>query len=280
MKTELAHVHYHAGPDNNQDHDHHHFDNPVYSTYRNSSSLSGTPLNNARLHNRIVKNINSDREKASAAASSCPRASSSFIEEDDISDTTSERGFGCAGNAFSYSSLHRKRCLEVDFGNPNIYTAVNDIKDNRELENVYEEIQKRVANKGLKNSVSTTATSSHNRLDFPQPTHELKDHYQPTSIVKSRHSMSQDFDRLAKDFEDRTINSSPVPGEDKVIDTHRKASEPNMSETDFCQEVMNTVKTLGVHSGGKHRESDSGVSSAQSTGTVPWGQEGDDSIVL
>ena len=61
-------------------------------------------------------------------------------------------GFGCSGNAFSYSSLHRKRCLEVDFGNPNIYTAVNDIKDNRELENVYEEIQKRVANKGLKNT--------------------------------------------------------------------------------------------------------------------------------
>ena len=61
-------------------------------------------------------------------------------------------GFGCAGNAFGYSSLHRKRCLEVDLRNPNIYTAVNDIKDNRDLENVYEEIQKRVANKGLKNS--------------------------------------------------------------------------------------------------------------------------------
>ena len=106
LKTELAHVHYHAGPDNHQgnrrkfhknfiensnsDHDHHHFDNPVYSTYRNTNSMSGTPLNNARLHNRIVKNINSDREKA--AASSCPRISSSFIEEDDISDTTSERG--------------------------------------------------------------------------------------------------------------------------------------------------------------------------------------------
>ena len=40
----------------------------------------------------------------------------------------------------------------MDYGNPNIYTAVNDIKDNRELENVYEEIQKRVAKKGLKNS--------------------------------------------------------------------------------------------------------------------------------
>ena len=40
----------------------------------------------------------------------------------------------------------------MDYGNPNIYTAVNDIKDNRELENVYEEIQKRVANRGLKTS--------------------------------------------------------------------------------------------------------------------------------
>lgn len=275
LKTELAHVHYHAGPDNHQDHDHHHFDNPVYSTYRNTNPMSGTPLNNARLHNRIVKNINSDREKA--AASSCPRISSSFIEEDDISDTTSERGFGCAGNAFSYSSLHRKRCLEVDFGNPNIYTAVNDIKDNRELENVYEEIQKRVANKGLKSSVSTNATS---KQDFPLPCQELKDHYQPTSIVKSRQSLSQDFERLSKEFEERTINSSTLSRDNKVIDTHRKASQPNINETEFCEEVMNTVKTLGLSSGVKHRESDSGVSSAQSTGTVPWGQEGDDSIVL
>jgi len=280
LKLELAHVHYRAGPDNNQDPDHHHFDNPVYSTYRNSTSLSGTPLNNARLHNRIVKNINSEREKASAAVVSSGRPPSSFIDEDDISDTTSERGFGCAGNAFSYSSLHRKRCLEVDYDNPNIYTAFHDIKDNRELENVYEEIQKRAANRGLKTSASTIATSSHNRLDFTNPSQELKDHYQTTSIGKSRHSVSQDFDRLTKDLNERTINSSPVPGEDKVIDNHRKASQPNMSETDFCQEVMNTVKTLSVHSGGKHRESDSGVSSAQSTGTVPWGQEGDDSIVL
>ena len=104
LKTELAHVHYHASPGNNQgafqekndafylilsesDPDHHHFDNPVYSTYRSSNSLTGTPLNNARLHNRIIKNINSDREKAQ-----CTRSSSTFIEEDDTSDTMSERG--------------------------------------------------------------------------------------------------------------------------------------------------------------------------------------------
>ena len=68
--------------------------------------------------------------------------------------------------------------------------------------------------------------------------------------------------------------------DNKVIDTHRKASQPNINETEFCEEVMNTVKTLGLSSGVKHCESDSGVSSAQSTGTVPWGQEGDDSIVL
>ena len=126
--------------------------------------------------------------------------------------------------------------------------------------------------------MSTTATS---KLDSTLPSRELKDHYQPTSIVKSRQSLSQDFERLSKELEDRTINSSTVSGDNKVIDTNHRASQPNISETEFCQEVLNTVKTLGVHSaGGKHRESDSGVSSAQSTGTVPWGHEGDDSIVL
>ena len=124
------------------------------------------------------------------------------------------------------------------------------------------------------------STNAKSKQDFPLPCQELKDHYQPTSIVKSRQSLSQDFERLSKEFEERTINSSTLSRDNKVIDTHRKASQPNINETEFCEEVMNTVKTLGLSSGVKHRESDSGVSSAQSTGTVPWGQEGDDSIVL
>ena len=125
--------------------------------------------------------------------------------------------------------------------------------------------------------MSTTATS---KLDFTLPCQELKDHYQTSSIVKSRQSLSQDFERLSKELEDRTVNSSTFSGDNKVIDTQRKTSQPNINETDFCQDVMNTVKTLGLNPGVKHGESDSGVSSAQSTGTVPWGQEGDDSIVL
>ena len=53
-------------------------------------------------------------------------------------------GVCCTGNAFSYSSLHRRKCLEADYGNPNIYSALEeDVKlDNRTLENVYDEINR------------------------------------------------------------------------------------------------------------------------------------------
>ena len=40
-------------------------------------------------------------------------------------------GFGCTPGAFSYSSLHHKKCQDPnisDFGNPNIYNSLDKIK--------------------------------------------------------------------------------------------------------------------------------------------------------
>ena len=75
-----------------------------------------------RLHNRLNnKNRQSERERNTAC--------SQYLDEDDLSDSTSERGFGCTGNGFSYSSLHRRKNAEADYGNPNIYTALDDPKE-------------------------------------------------------------------------------------------------------------------------------------------------------
>ena len=44
--------------------------------------------------------------------------------------TTTASGFGCTTGAFSYSSLHHKKCQDAssDYGNPNIYNALDNIK--------------------------------------------------------------------------------------------------------------------------------------------------------
>ena len=118
--------------------------------------------------------------------------------------------------------------------------------------------------------------SGQEKKDLLHSAREPKDPCQLTSVVMSR----QDIERVTQEFNERTTNSSQISLNESVSEDWRNNVEPRMSETVFCQEVLNTVKTLGVHTIEKPRESDSGVSSAQSTGTVPWGQEGDDSIVL
>ena len=62
----------------------HHFDNPVYTTYKPSSPLANIePLNNVRLNNRLNnKNKLVEQERAAATAH--------YLEEDDNSDCTSE----------------------------------------------------------------------------------------------------------------------------------------------------------------------------------------------
>lgn len=59
-------------------------------------------------------------------------------------DEPEPSAFGCTGNAFSYSTLsnHNKN-QEADALNPNLYCGIDDTKDNRKLENIYDEIQKR-----------------------------------------------------------------------------------------------------------------------------------------
>ena len=53
--------------------------------------------------------------------------------------------FGCATGAFSYSSLSTKKNLEADTHNPNLYSSIEDLKDNRVMENIYDEISKRAS---------------------------------------------------------------------------------------------------------------------------------------
>ena len=67
----------------------HHFDNPVYATCRASDQRHVSSLNNTRLHNTIVKNINQSREKSLTLPASrrCVDMATTCAngEEDDIS---------------------------------------------------------------------------------------------------------------------------------------------------------------------------------------------------
>ena len=108
LKTQLTHVHYSTHDHNNQDNcggrnraQSHHFDNPVYATCRARESDHAT-LNNTRLHNTIVKNINRSREKSSTLPASrrvaclggigASSGSGVCVDDDELSDTISEKG--------------------------------------------------------------------------------------------------------------------------------------------------------------------------------------------
>lgn len=245
LKSELSHVHYIADPGPTADG--HHFDNPVYSTFRASSptSPSSEPLNNTRIINRLGPKItNTEREKAAAA---------SYMSEDDQSDCVSEKGFGCTGNAFSYSSLHTKKCLEGDYGNPNIYSSVNDVlKDNNILkDNIYDEIHKRSSN-SLRRPVADSDCGSYDHLEFSRPNKELRPHYQSTNTLKSIKSKG------SRDNLD--------------IDTVGQSFSEEMNETELGRDIVSNLRDRMEPPDGvrQRREGDSGISSAQSTGTVPW----------
>ena len=90
LKSQLSHVHYsnHHVSSACQGSSHH-FDNPVYAT---------CSVNNSRLHNSIVKNVNIGREKSNTlpasrrvfgqmVADTCAAA-----EDDELSDNSSEKG--------------------------------------------------------------------------------------------------------------------------------------------------------------------------------------------
>ena len=66
-----------------------------------------------------------------------------------LSDTITLGTFGRNANsgAFSYSTLSNRKNLEADARNPNLYTSLEDLKDNRVKvtaeENIYDEIRQR-----------------------------------------------------------------------------------------------------------------------------------------
>ncbi len=93
----------------------------------------------------VVKNVNSERERLSAAAAAARYVVRPPDEDDDDSMSDRGAGFGCAGNAFGYSTLNNRKNLEADAHNPNLYSSIDDLKDNRRLENMYDEIQKRAS---------------------------------------------------------------------------------------------------------------------------------------
>ena len=51
--------------------------------------------------------------------------------------------FGCAAGAFSYSTLTNRKNFEADALNPNLYSSLENLKDNRKMENLYDELSKK-----------------------------------------------------------------------------------------------------------------------------------------
>ena len=172
LKTQMSHVHYSSSSHNNQPGQcqPHHFDNPVYATCRARATTITTPgsLNNGRVHNTIVKDTNKCRDKFNTLPPGSLRHMARCMEEEELSDdTNSEKGlsvsleraashcyhsagFGCTGNAFSYSHLQSRRsCADLQGYNPNILQDMKDIKDNRRLQNVYGDLEKSVNKKEL-----------------------------------------------------------------------------------------------------------------------------------
>ena len=51
--------------------------------------------------------------------------------------------FGCAAGAFSYATLSNRKNFEADALNPNLYSSLENLKDNRKMENLYDELSKK-----------------------------------------------------------------------------------------------------------------------------------------
>lgn len=323
-KTELAHVHYIADPSNQPDR--HHFDNPVYATSFTGgpgpgpAAVSSThlPLNNgcSRVVNHFNSsgppaknnNINIERQKLGIVKNSIH--SSSYVEEDEDEEEDSEQqtgAFGCAAGAFSYSTLSNRKNFEADAHNPNLYSSLEDIKDNRKMENIYDQIQKRASTSSVQRRASERVletnldeeedgggggpSTRYDRLDFTRPsTGELKPHYHSTSTLKSVKSKSRVEQEETED--DTTANNLNTSCNDyidakalTILD--KRASSGHLSQGeipkigDFSREVLQSLGVVPVApprvppaAGGAaahiQREPDSGISSARSTTTVPW----------
>ena len=140
----------------------------------------------------------------------------SYVFDVPVPTTWIIASFGCTGNAFGYSTLSNRggggggpdevtvetKNIEADALNPNLYCAIDE-KDNRRLENMYEELQRRSTLQRKQKIDDSSATdgvqetllpqeecgsSSYDQLDFARPRNELKPHYASTSTLRSQKS--------------------------------------------------------------------------------------------
>ena len=92
-------------------------------------SISDSPSEGVLLHNEMVwGNCNKRQEREIET----PILLLKTLTFEFCFLTTTALGFGCTAGAFSYSSLHQKKCQDAggDYGNPNIYNALDNIKVN------------------------------------------------------------------------------------------------------------------------------------------------------
>ena len=141
----------------------------MYATCRaRATTITNPGLNNTRrVHNTIVKDTNKCREKFNTLPPGSLRHMTHYAEDDEMSDDTSSQkgidseceevllllssaGFGCTGNAFSYSHLQSRRsCADLQTYDPNIFPGTELIKDNRHRQNVFGDPEKSVNKKEL-----------------------------------------------------------------------------------------------------------------------------------
>jgi len=239
------------------DGDNHHFDNPVYTTFRPASPQANIePLNNIRLQNRLNnKNHQLEAERSTACAQ--------YFDDDDLSDSTSERGIGCTGNGFSYSSLHRKKNAEADYCNPNIYTALDDPKDNGKL-NVYDEINKglssfKPSNKAL-HRMSVGSNGGYDRLDFTRPHSELRPEYHSSHTLKSSSSKE---DMLVDSGVSSARSTATVPwsNQSKLSSARSTGTVPwSYNQTDESDLIDSSESGSIIVAGSRHRRTPSSLS--------------------
>jgi len=145
----MAHVHYIANEGNQSDR--HHFDNPVYSgagPRPGTTSGGGLPLNNGcsrvvnhfspSTHSTVKKHVNIERDKRDKLATA-----NHYQEEETEEEENANGAFGCAAGAFSYATLSNRKNFEADALNPNLYSSLENLKDNRKMENLYDELSKK-----------------------------------------------------------------------------------------------------------------------------------------
>eukprot|EP00095_Tigriopus_kingsejongensis_P003246 maker-scaffold69_size418775-snap-gene-0.17 protein:Tk03246 transcript:maker-scaffold69_size418775-snap-gene-0.17-mRNA-1 annotation:"dienelactone hydrolase" len=171
-------------------------------------------------------------------------------------------GFGCTGNAFGYSTLNNRKNCDADAHNPNLYMSIDDLKDNRKLENMYEEIQKKAAAAISTSSLSRRtraslrpemeaseyvgpASASYDQLEFARPMNELMPNYHSTSTLKSIKSSTS----IPK-----VLQCNSDPENDTSMGSRQRHSTGRLSQGhihqvgDFSKEVLRSIGVLNSSS--------------------------------